>query len=107
MFYDWKYKFEVDFAADEVAIKDAYLAYNWGNWAFTAEEMSEIRVGNQYVYTSLEQITSSRFITFMERAAFTEAFLPSVEADRQIGASHTDGRRALVIPDRLLWRVSR
>ena len=89
VFYDWKYKFEVDFAADEVAIKDAYLAYNWGNWAFNGVnlEMSEIRVGNQYIYTSLEQITSSRFITFMERAAFTEAFLPSVEADRQIGAA--------------------
>jgi phosphate-selective porin OprO/OprP len=84
VFYDWKYKFEVDFAADEVAIKDAYVAYaNWVNFA----ELSEVRLGNQYVYTSLEQITSSRFITFMERAAFTEAFLPSVEADRQIGGA--------------------
>jgi phosphate-selective porin OprO/OprP len=26
VFYDWKYKFEVDFAADEVAVKDAYVA---------------------------------------------------------------------------------
>jgi phosphate-selective porin OprO/OprP len=84
VFYDWKYKFEIDFAADEVAIKDAYLAY--ANW-WDAVELSEIRVGNQYVYTSLEQITSSRFITFLERAAFTDAFLPSVEADRQIGAA--------------------
>jgi phosphate-selective porin OprO and OprP len=83
VYYDWKYKFEVDFAADEVAIKDAYVAYS--NWLGT--ELSDIRVGNQYVYTSLEQITSSRFITFMERAAFQEAFLPSVEADRQIGAA--------------------
>jgi phosphate-selective porin OprO/OprP len=85
VFYDWKYKFEVDFAADEVAIKDAYLAYNWGNWAFNGVglETSEIRVGNQYTYNSLEQITSSRFITFMERAAFTEAFF----LDRQIGAA--------------------
>jgi phosphate-selective porin OprO and OprP len=84
VFYDWKYKFEIDFAADEVAIKDAYLAY--ANW-WDAVELSEIRVGNQYVYTSLEQVTSSRFITFLERAAFTDAFLPSVEADRQIGAA--------------------
>jgi phosphate-selective porin OprO/OprP len=81
IYYDWKYKFEVDFAANEVAIKDAYLAYaNWGpdNW-----EISEIRVGNQYTYNSLEQITSSRFITFMERAAFEEAFF----LDRQIGGA--------------------
>ena len=86
VFYDWKYKFEVDFAGDEVAIKDAYVAYaNWMNADFA--ELSEVRLGNQYVYTSLEQITSSRFITFMERAAFTEAFLPSVEADRQIGGA--------------------
>ena len=35
------------------------------------------------MYNSLEQITSSRFITFMERAAFTEAFF----LDRQIGAA--------------------
>jgi phosphate-selective porin OprO and OprP len=60
------------------------LAYaNWIN----SIETSEIRVGNQYVYTSLEQTTSSNYLTFMERAAFTEAFLPSVEADRQIGAA--------------------
>jgi phosphate-selective porin OprO and OprP len=85
VFYDWKYKFEIEFAGDEVEIKDAYLAY--ANW-WGAIETSEIRIGNQYVYSSLEQITSSRFITFLERAAFTDpGFLPSVEADRQIGAA--------------------
>jgi phosphate-selective porin OprO/OprP len=82
VFYDWKYKFEIDFAADEVAVKDAYIAYS--NW-LKSIELSEIRAGNYYVYTSLEQVTSSRFITFMERAALTEAFLPSGNADRQIG----------------------
>jgi phosphate-selective porin OprO/OprP len=81
-FYDWKYKFEVDFAGDEVAIKDAYVAYaNWIN----SIELSELRAGNYYVYTSLEQVTSRLYQTFMEKAAFTDAFLPSVEADRQIG----------------------
>ena len=104
VFYDWKYKFEIDFAGDEVAIKDAYVAY--ANW-IDSIELSEIRAGNQYVYTSLEQITSSRFITFMERAAFQEAFLPSVEADRQIGRSRVAGQRTLVIPNRLLRRISR
>jgi len=77
VFYDWKYKFEVDFAGDTTAVKDAYVAYaNWAPW-----EKSEIRFGNQYVYNSLEEITSSRFITFMERAAFEEAFF----LERQIG----------------------
>jgi phosphate-selective porin OprO and OprP len=81
VWYDVKYKFEFDFAADEVAAKDVYVAYaglkpkDWG--------IGEIRFGNQYVYNSLEQITSSRFVTFMERAAFTEAFF----VDRQIGAA--------------------
>jgi phosphate-selective porin OprO and OprP len=85
VYYDWKYKFEIEFAGDAVEIKDAYLAY--ANW-WGAIDTSEIRIGNQYVYTSLEQITSSRFITFLERAAFTDpGFLPSVEADRQIGAA--------------------
>jgi phosphate-selective porin OprO/OprP len=81
VWYDVKYKFEIDFADNEVAIKDAYVAYaglkpkDWG--------IGEIRFGNQYVYNSLEQITSSRFITFMERAAYQEAFF----LDRQIGAA--------------------
>ena len=86
VFYDWKYKFEVDFAGNDVGIKDAYVAYaNWTNADFA--ELSEVRLGNQYVYTSLEQTTSALFLTFMERAAFTEAFLPSGEADRQIGGA--------------------
>jgi phosphate-selective porin OprO/OprP len=81
VFYDVKYKFEADFADNEVAIKDAYVAYaglkpkDWG--------IGEIRFGNQYVYNSIEEITSSRFITFMERPAYQEAFF----LDRQIGAA--------------------
>jgi phosphate-selective porin OprO/OprP len=78
VYYDWKYKFEVDFAGDGTAVKDAYIAYaNWAPW-----ETSEIIVGNFKVATSMEDLTSSRFITFMERASFIEAF----GIDRQIGA---------------------
>ncbi len=81
VFYDVKYKFEADFADNEVALKDAYVAYagfkpkDWG--------IGEIRAGNQYVYNSIEELTSSRFITFMERPAYQEAFF----LDRQIGAA--------------------
>jgi phosphate-selective porin OprO/OprP len=80
VWYDVKYKFEADFADNEVALKDAYVAYaglkpnDWG--------IGEIRFGNQYVYNSIEELTSSRFITFMERPAYQEAFF----LDRQIGA---------------------
>jgi phosphate-selective porin OprO/OprP len=78
LFYDWKYKFEMDFAGNKASIKDAYVSYaNWAPW-----EESEIRLGNQYVYTSIEQLTSSRFITFMERPAYDDAFF----LERQIGA---------------------
>ena len=78
LWYDWKYKFEVDFAGDRSRIKDAYIAYaNW--WNNIA--MSEIIVGNFKVANSLEEMTSSRFITFMERAAFIEAF----DFQRRIG----------------------
>jgi phosphate-selective porin OprO/OprP len=83
LFYDWKYKFEADFADNEVAVKDAYVAY--ANW-WKSLEMSEIRAGNFYVYDSVEEVTSSRFITFNERAAFIDAFWTSGDGDRQIGA---------------------
>ena len=84
IFYDWIYKFEVDFAGDSSEIKDAYIA--WAHW-MPSWDKSEIRVGNQKTYNSLEQITSSRFITFMERAAYTEAFF----MDRQIGGALVAG----------------
>jgi phosphate-selective porin OprO/OprP len=81
VWYDVKYKFEADFADNEVAIKDAYVAY--AGLKPKAWEVGEVRFGNQYVYNSIEEITSSRFITFMERAAYQEAFF----LDRQIGAA--------------------
>lgn len=74
----WKdvdYKFEVDFANDTTAVKDAYFEYTgWG-------PEFKIRVGNFKTFNSLEHIMSANFIEFMERAAFIEAF----QLDRQIG----------------------
>jgi phosphate-selective porin OprO/OprP len=80
VYYNWIYKFEIDFAGDESEVKDAYVAY--ADWGPESWETSEILVGNFKVPNSLEELTSSRFITFMERAAFTDAFF----LDRQIGA---------------------
>jgi phosphate-selective porin OprO/OprP len=70
---DIAYKFEVDFANDATAIKDAYFEYIWDHLAF--------RFGNFKTFNSLEHLTSSNFITFLERSAFIEAF----GLDRQIG----------------------
>ncbi|MGB3722241.1 MAG: porin [Pacificimonas sp.] len=63
---DFNYKFEVDFADNEVEIADAIISYETGN--------TEIGVGFQKTGQSLEEEASSRFTTFIERAAFTDAF---------------------------------
>ncbi|MEM7398949.1 MAG: porin [Pseudomonadota bacterium] len=70
VFYDWKYKFEIDFADNEVDFKDAYISYagfsDWNNL--------EILFGQFKIANSLEGQTSSRFITFMERGFLVNAF---------------------------------
>lgn len=71
---DIKYKFEADFAGDKTTIKDAYLTWHGGLPA-------AITVGQFKTPNSLEEQTSSRFTTFMERGSFTDAF----DFERQIG----------------------
>ncbi len=60
------YKFEIDFAGNEVDVTDAILTYKDGGLGVT--------IGQHNNFQSLEELTSSRFISFMERAAFTDAF---------------------------------
>jgi phosphate-selective porin OprO/OprP len=79
MFYDWKYKFEVDFAGDKTAIKDAYVEY-------TGLPV-DIRAGHFKTYNSLEALMSANYITFMEKASFIEAFT----IDRLIGGGLSYG----------------
>jgi len=71
---DFHYKAQYDFAGNGVAIKDLYIKY-------TGLPVS-IKVGNFKEPFSLEELTSSKYITFMERA-MPNAFAPS----RHIGAS--------------------
>ncbi|QPC99866.1 OprO/OprP family phosphate-selective porin [Qipengyuania soli] len=71
------YKFELDFAHNEVEAADAYLSYTDGP--------IEVIVGHQNNFQSLEELTSSLNTTFIERAAFTDAFA----FERRIGASVT------------------
>jgi phosphate-selective porin OprO/OprP len=70
---DVEYKFEVDFAGNEVNITDATMEL--------ALEPVSIVAGQFKTPTSLEEQTSSRFTTFLERGSFTDAFSFS----RQIG----------------------
>jgi len=72
---DVGYRFEVDFANDRTAIKDAYLEY------LGLMDGLTIRIGNFKTFNSLEHLESANYITFLERAAFIEAFT----FDRQIG----------------------
>lgn len=83
------YKLEVDFAGDEVALKDIYLALKKIPYA------GEIKVGHFKEPFGLDELTSSRFITFMERSPVIEAFAPS--RNYGIEASNT------AFDDRMSW----
>ncbi len=69
------YKVEFDFAGDSVEAADAYLSYGSGPL--------EVIVGQHNNFQSLEELTSSLHTSFIERAAFTDAF----GFERRIGVS--------------------
>ncbi len=54
------YKAELDFADNSLDIKDAYVGFK--------TNLGSVKVGQLKMPFSLEELTSSRFITFMERA---------------------------------------
>ncbi len=72
---DWKYKLQVDFAGDSVSIKTATISRKIAglNTVF----------GNDKEPQGLEELTSSKYITFMERSMVNEAFAPG----RNLGVS--------------------
>lgn len=71
------YKIEVDFANSAVSFGEAFLSYTPGKSPVT------IRLGNFDTLSGLEQITSSNNSSFIERAAFNDAFSNS----RRLGAA--------------------
>ena len=74
------YKFEVDLADNEVDVTDAILTYE-------AAPGLGLSFGQHNNFQSLEELTSSRFSSFIERAAFTDAF----NFERRVGVSATYG----------------
>ncbi|MXP31170.1 hypothetical protein GRI94_19035 [Erythrobacter jejuensis] len=60
------YKFEVDVANSDLAVTDAIISYEAGD--------VEIMVGQFNNFQSLEELTSSLHTSFIERAAYTDAF---------------------------------
>lgn len=63
------YKFEMDYANGSVGFGDAIITYAPSGKPYS------LAIGNQESLNGLEQITSSRFTSFMERAAFDDAFI--------------------------------
>ena len=72
---DFGYKTEIDFANEGVGFKDVFMNY-------TGVDNTEMRVGHFKPGYSLEDMTGSNDITFIERAAPVESFSTS----EQIGA---------------------
>jgi phosphate-selective porin OprO and OprP len=71
------YKVEADFANAGISFGDALISYTPSGKRWIA------RLGNFETLNSLEQITSSAAITFMERAQFNDAFINA----RRLGAA--------------------
>jgi phosphate-selective porin OprO/OprP len=67
------YKLQVDLTGQDVDLKDAYIDFLKVPYVGT----KVIRIGHNKEPISLEELTSSKYITFMERALPTLAFAPS------------------------------
>jgi hypothetical protein len=80
------YVFEIDLAGETAEIIDANLT-----WA--PAEGATVTLGQHNNFQSLEELTSSRFTTFIERAAFTDAF----NFERRVGLSATYGAGPLLV----------
>lgn len=63
---DLTYRVEADFEADIVELIDTWVRYRSGPLSITA--------GQQNIAQGLEELTSSNDLSFLERAAFTDAF---------------------------------
>lgn len=70
------YRFELDFAGGSAEVTDAWLSWR-------AAESVQVLVGQHNNFQGLEEQTSSRFSSFIERAAFTDAF----NFERRLGVS--------------------
>ena len=80
---DVKYKVEINTnSSEDVNVEDAYVQWapNGGNW--------NVKLGQFKTHNSLDEQTSSRFISTLERSAFTDAF----QFNRRLGvAVNTSG----------------
>jgi len=80
---NWDYKLQIDFADGEVDLKDAFVRFDGLN-------LGKIKVGHFKTPFSLEEMTSSKYITFMERA-MPNAFATSRRIG--VGLDNVSGNR--------------
>ena len=81
----WKYKFQYDFAGQGAAagtagIRDAYIAY-------TGFKPVTITLGHQKTPLSLEELTSSKYITFIERSQLVNGIVADTGGGRKYALS--------------------
>ncbi|MEO5587079.1 MAG: porin, partial [Novosphingobium sp.] len=69
------YKLELELSDNSVDLVDTFVTYERGPWLLTA--------GNQNPFQSLDELTGDTAGSFMERAAFTDAF----NFERRLGLS--------------------
>jgi len=79
------YKFEMDYANGNVGFGDAIITYAPSGKPYS------LAIGNQETLNGLEQITSSRFTSFMERAAFDDAFVNTRRIGLNVGYVNSAG----------------
>ncbi len=79
------YKFEMDYANGAVGFGDAILTYAPKNIPLS------FAIGNQETNNGLEQISSSRFSSFVERAAFDDAFINTRRVGLNLGYANPTG----------------
>ncbi len=75
----FRYSAEFNFAQGNVDYEDVFLAYDFKKAPVTAQ------IGHIYPFSSLETMTSSKYTSFMERAAITDAF----NYNRRLGIAFT------------------
>jgi len=68
VYNDWFYKGQLDFAGNSVSVKDFYLGYQ-------GFKPVKIKIGHHHEPFGLNELTSSKYITFMERG-LPGAFVP-------------------------------
>lgn len=73
---DWGFKIEYDFASGKAAAKDIFLAYK-------GFKPAAVLIGNFKEPFGLEELTSSKYMTFMDRTIVNGQFSPS----RNVGAA--------------------